>query len=158
VFISFFDRCAYDKQLQKLLLFQLTDQRQFGLGTLKIREIMPFRRLSRLPHSHHAIVGTATFRNAAVPVIDMAAAIGYPALSAEERAEAMGGTINDTLLCAATGALRRHLIESKEAIPSPRLRLDWACRGTVCISGSNVFPSPLISVSMMMTFRLKIDD
>jgi two-component system chemotaxis response regulator CheV len=76
------------KQLQKLLLFQLTDHRQFGLGTLKIREIMPFRRLSRLPHSHHAIVGTATFRNAAVPVIDMAAAIGYPALSAEERAEA----------------------------------------------------------------------
>lgn len=76
------------KQLQKLLLFQLTDHRQFGLGTLKIREVMPFRRLSRLPHSHHAIVGTATFRNAAVPVIDMAAAIGYPALSAEERAEA----------------------------------------------------------------------
>jgi two-component system chemotaxis response regulator CheV len=76
------------KQLQKLLLFQLTDHRQFGLGTLKIREIMPFRRLSRLPHSHHAIVGTATFRNAAVPVIDMAAAVGYPALSAEERAEA----------------------------------------------------------------------
>jgi two-component system chemotaxis response regulator CheV len=76
------------KQLQKLLLFQLTDQRQFGLGTLKIREIMPFRRLSRLPHSHHAIIGTATFRDAAVPVIDMAAAIGYPALSAEERAEA----------------------------------------------------------------------
>jgi two-component system chemotaxis response regulator CheV len=76
------------KQLQKLLLFQLKDQRQFGLGTLKIREIMPFRPLVRLPYSHHAIVGTATFRGAAVPVIDMAAAIGYPALTAEERAEA----------------------------------------------------------------------
>lgn len=76
------------KQLQKLLLFQLRDQRQFGLGTLKIREIMPYKPLSRLPHSHHAIVGTATFRGSAVPVIDMAAAIGYPALNAEERAEA----------------------------------------------------------------------
>ncbi|HEV8077630.1 MAG TPA: chemotaxis protein [Marinobacter sp.] len=76
------------KQLQKLLLFQLTDQRLFGLGTLKIREIMPFRRLTRLPHSHHAIAGTATFRESAVPVIDMAAAIGYPALSPEECAEA----------------------------------------------------------------------
>lgn len=76
------------KQLQKLLLFQLTDQRLFGLGTLKIREIMPFRRLTRLPYSHHAVVGTATFRESAVPVIDMAAAIGYPALSAEECAEA----------------------------------------------------------------------
>jgi two-component system chemotaxis response regulator CheV len=78
-FISFLTGAlmsSQPKQLQKLLLFQLTDHRQFGLGTLKIREIMPFRRLSRLPHSHHAIVGTATFRDAAVPVIDMAAAIG----------------------------------------------------------------------------------
>jgi WS/DGAT/MGAT family acyltransferase len=38
-------------------------------------------------------------------------------------AKAMGGTINDTLLCAATGALRRHLLESKEAIPECGIRV-----------------------------------
>jgi len=38
-------------------------------------------------------------------------------------AKAMGGTINDTLLCAATGALRRHLLESKEAIPDCGIRV-----------------------------------
>lgn len=76
------------KQSQKLLLFRLAGSRLFGLGTLKIREILPFQRLTKLPHSHHAVIGTATFRGSAVPVIDMAAAVGYPALSREEREKA----------------------------------------------------------------------
>ena len=76
----------HSKQLQKLLLFQLAGQRLFALGTLKIREIMPLPRLTRLPSSQSTIVGSATFRGAAVPVIDMAAAIGYPPLTPEERA------------------------------------------------------------------------
>ncbi|MBE0487427.1 chemotaxis protein [Marinobacter sp.] len=76
------------KQSQKLLLFSLFGTRLFGIGTLKIREILPFQRLTKLPHSHHAVIGTATFRNSAVPVIDMAAAVGYPALTTEERDKA----------------------------------------------------------------------
>ncbi len=70
---------------QKLLLFYLNDQRLFGLGTLKIREIMPYAPLSRLPHSHGAIIGAMNFRGSTVPVIDMAYAVGYPPLSEEER-------------------------------------------------------------------------
>ncbi|TKV69313.1 chemotaxis protein CheV [Marinobacter panjinensis] len=73
------------KHPQKLLLFYLTSHRPFGLGTLKIREIMPFVPLTKLPHSHSAVVGTMSFRGSAVPVIDMAAAVGSPALTAEER-------------------------------------------------------------------------
>ncbi|MBO6851231.1 MAG: chemotaxis protein CheV [Marinobacter sp.] len=69
---------------QKLLLFSLTGQRLFAIGTLKIREILPFARLTRLPHSHAAVLGTMSFRGAAVPVIDMAAAVGGRALTAEE--------------------------------------------------------------------------
>ena len=76
------------KQLQKLLLFQLAGLRLFGLGTLKIREIMPMPRLTKLPSSQSTVIGTATFRGSALPVIDMAAAIGYPPLSAEDRATA----------------------------------------------------------------------
>ncbi|NMT63143.1 chemotaxis protein [Marinobacter orientalis] len=73
------------KHPQKLLLFYLTSHRPFGLGTLKIREIMPFVPLTRLPHSHSAVVGTMSFRGSAVPVIDMAAAVGYQPLTSEER-------------------------------------------------------------------------
>ncbi|CAN0591062.1 MULTISPECIES: chemotaxis protein [Marinobacter] len=69
---------------QKLLLFSLTGQKLFAIGTLKIREILPFARLTRLPHSHAAVLGTMSFRGAAVPVIDMAAAVGGQALTTDE--------------------------------------------------------------------------
>jgi two-component system chemotaxis response regulator CheV len=72
------------KQTQKLLLFRLSGTRLFGIGTLKIRAILPFRALAKLPHSHSAVAGTLSFRGSAVPVIDMAAAVGYPALTPEE--------------------------------------------------------------------------
>jgi two-component system chemotaxis response regulator CheV len=70
---------------QKLLLFYLNDRRLFGLGTLKIREIMPYQPLSRLPKSHDAVIGAMNFRGATVPVIDMAYAVGYPPMSQEDR-------------------------------------------------------------------------
>jgi len=73
------------KHPQKLLLFYLNDQRLFGLGTLKIREIMPYTPLSRLPQSHSAVVGTMNFRGSTVPVIDMAAAVGYRPMTEEDR-------------------------------------------------------------------------
>lgn len=73
------------KQSQKLLLFRLSGSRLFGIGTLKIREILPFNPLISMPHSHYAVIGTFSFRGSAVPVIDMAAAVGYPALTEEER-------------------------------------------------------------------------
>jgi len=73
------------KHPQKLLLFYLNDQRLFGLGTLKIREIMPYTPLSRLPQSHSAVVGTMNFRGSTVPVIDMAAAAGYRPMTEEDR-------------------------------------------------------------------------
>ncbi len=38
-------------------------------------------------------------------------------------AKALGGTINDTLLCAATGALRRHLLAGNEIIPDCGIRV-----------------------------------
>lgn len=76
------------KHPQKLLLFYLNDQRLFGLGTLKIREIMPYSPLSRLPKSHPSVIGTMDFRGSVVPVIDMASAVGYPAMSQEDRKNA----------------------------------------------------------------------
>jgi len=73
---------------QKLLLFYLNDHRMFGLGTLKIREIMPYAPLSRLPESHAAVVGAMNFRGSTVPVIDMAYAVGYPPMSQADRQNA----------------------------------------------------------------------
>ncbi|KZY64698.1 chemotaxis protein CheW [Oleiphilus sp. HI0071] len=72
------------KHPQKLLLFHLNDQRLFGLGTLKIREIIPFQPLSKLPNSHPSVVGTMSFRGSVVPVIDTGAAVGYAPTSKDQ--------------------------------------------------------------------------
>ncbi|MGI2261475.1 chemotaxis protein [Shewanella sp. GXUN23E] len=75
-------------QSQGLLLFRLTRQQVFALGTLKIRELIPFTRLHQLPHSHQAVVGTINFRGKSIPVVDMASAVGYRPLTDSERKDA----------------------------------------------------------------------
>lgn len=108
---------------QKLLLFYLNDQRLFGLGTLKIREIMPYTPLARLPKSHEAVVGAMNFRGATVPVIDMAYAVGYPAMSPEDRQS--GSIIVTDVQRQELGFLVRRvhrIIEAdwKEVLPPPK--------------------------------------
>ncbi|WP_108124556.1 chemotaxis protein [Saccharospirillum mangrovi] len=73
-----------NKHAQKLLLFSLTGKQSFAIGTLKVREIIPFRALSKLPQDHPAVLGATTVRRTTIPVIDMAAAVGYQPLTAEE--------------------------------------------------------------------------
>ncbi|MCL1139874.1 chemotaxis protein CheV [Shewanella pneumatophori] len=72
-------------QSQGLLLFKLSHTQLFALGTLKIRELVPYSPLSAIPHSHPTILGAATIRGATIPIIDMAAAIGYRPITEEER-------------------------------------------------------------------------
>ncbi|MDO6619523.1 chemotaxis protein CheV [Shewanella sp. 6_MG-2023] len=64
-------------QSQGLLLFHLSHTQQFALGTLKVREIVPYTRLSVIPKSHPSILGAATIRSKTIAVIDMAASIGF---------------------------------------------------------------------------------
>ncbi|ABV37506.1 response regulator receiver modulated CheW protein [Shewanella sediminis HAW-EB3] len=71
-------------QSQGLLLFRLSQRQLFALGTLKIRELVPYTPLSVIPQSHPTILGAATIRGNTIPVIDMAAAVGYPSLTSEE--------------------------------------------------------------------------
>lgn len=72
------------KHAQKLLLFTLAGSQNFAIGTLKVREIIPYVKLTRMPRDHPAVLGATTVRNTTIPVIDMAAAVGYKPLSEEE--------------------------------------------------------------------------
>lgn len=66
-------------------MFTLNMQKQlFAIGTLKVREIVPYMPMTQIPYSHHHVVGTVTFRNMTVPVIDMAAAIGFRPIHPDE--------------------------------------------------------------------------
>lgn len=70
---------------QKLLLFYLSTTQAFAIGTLKVREIIPYANCSRISQSHPAVLGAATVRGKTIPVVDLAAAVGYKPLSAEEQ-------------------------------------------------------------------------
>ncbi|PMO44468.1 chemotaxis protein CheW [Vibrio sp. 10N.222.52.B12] len=71
-------------QSQGMLVFKLTLQQNFAIGTLKVREIVPYMPTTKIPYSHHHVIGTVTIRNLTVPVIDMAAAIGFRPIQEEE--------------------------------------------------------------------------
>lgn len=66
-------------------MFTLSAQQQlFAIGTLKVREIVTYQPMTRIPYSHHHVIGTVTIRNLTVPVIDMAAAIGFRPIQPSE--------------------------------------------------------------------------
>ncbi|WP_093272724.1 chemotaxis protein [Vibrio xiamenensis] len=72
-------------QSQGMLMFTLNMQKQkFAIGTLKVREIVPYMPTTQIPYSHHHVIGASTFRGITVPVIDMAAAIGFRPIQPEE--------------------------------------------------------------------------
>lgn len=71
-------------QSQGMLMFKLSLTQSFAIGTLKVREIVPYQPTTQIPYSHHHVIGTVTIRNLTVPVIDMSAAIGFRPISPEE--------------------------------------------------------------------------
>lgn len=60
----------------ELLLFTTSDSQIFGINVFKVQEIIPYRRLTQVPGSHHLVRGVANLRGRNMPVIDLANAIG----------------------------------------------------------------------------------
>lgn len=71
-------------QSQGMLMFKLSLKQSFAIGTLKVREIVPYMPTTKIPYSHHHVIGTITIRELTVPVIDMSAAIGFRPIEPEE--------------------------------------------------------------------------
>lgn len=69
---------------QGVLVFNITHQQCFAIGTLKIREIVPYKTLFQLPKSHGAVKGAMHMRGHTIAVIDMASAIGYQPIPEDE--------------------------------------------------------------------------
>ncbi len=69
---------------QGLLLFRLHNNRQFALGTLKIRELVPYQPVTPMMNSHKGVMGAVTIRGQTIPVVDMAQVIGIGAIPPEK--------------------------------------------------------------------------
>lgn len=72
-------------QTQGLLHFYLTSNQLFAIGTLKIKEIVPYMQLTTLPKSHPHVLGSVSMRGTTLSVIDLAAAVGFTPIPPEQR-------------------------------------------------------------------------
>ena len=63
-----------------MLLFRLGDAQLFGINVFKVREVMRRPPLERVPGAHALLAGSCDYRGQTIPVIDLAAALGYPPL------------------------------------------------------------------------------
>ncbi|MGF6495925.1 two-component system chemotaxis response regulator CheV [Luteibacter sp. 621] len=69
-----------------MLLFRLGDKQAFGINVFKVREVLRRPRLERMPSMHELVSGSFDYRGQTIPVIDLAAAMGYPPLATVDSA------------------------------------------------------------------------
>jgi len=69
---------AVDARAGKYLTFQLADE-EFGIGVLKVREIMGLQEITTVPQTPAHIKGVINLRGKVVPVIDLRLKFGLPA-------------------------------------------------------------------------------
>ncbi|MDO1528334.1 chemotaxis protein [Fulvimonas sp. R45] len=63
-----------------MLLFRLGDGQAFAINVFKVREVLRRPPLERMPGAHGLLAGSCDYRGRTIPVIDLAAALGYPPL------------------------------------------------------------------------------
>jgi len=66
---------------QGILVFKISETQRFALGTLKVREIIPYKPMHTLPGSHSTVKGAIEMRGQTIPVLDLSAAVGYGLLT-----------------------------------------------------------------------------
>lgn len=64
----------------ELLLFRLQGKQRFGINVFKVKEVIACPALTQIPDSHSVICGIAHLRGRTIPIIDLAASIGYAPL------------------------------------------------------------------------------
>jgi len=64
----------------ELLLFRLGGRQQFGINVFKVQEVIQCPPLTKIPNSHGVVRGVANMRGKTISVMDLAQAIGMPAV------------------------------------------------------------------------------
>jgi len=81
---------------RQLITFHLGDQ-SFGLDIMAIREIRAWSPTTRLPHVPHYVAGVVNLRGTVLPVIDLAARLGWQPTSPTDRHVIIVAQINNQL-------------------------------------------------------------
>ena len=68
----------------ELLLFQLSDQQEYGINVFKVQEVIQCPEITTIPNSHPVVKGIANLRGNSVTIMDIGAGIGLPPLESIE--------------------------------------------------------------------------
>ena len=69
---------------RELITFEVEDQ-IFGIDIMAVREIRAWTPVTRLPHVPHYVAGVVNLRGTVLPVVDLAARLGWRATEATPR-------------------------------------------------------------------------
>jgi len=110
----------------ELLLFRLAGERRFGINVFKVNEVLRCPPLTRLPDVPSVVRGMAHIRGSTVVVLDLARAVGLPALGALEESFVIVTEYNRSTQGFLVGGVDRIVNLNWEAIkpPSPGLGRD----------------------------------
>jgi two-component system chemotaxis response regulator CheV len=104
----------------ELLLFRLAGAQRFAINVLKVKEVIPAPRLTRMPHAHPALCGMAHLRGEPLTIIDLSRAVGRPGLDPGEAASVIITEFNRSMQgFLVRGVDRIAVCDWKDVLPPP---------------------------------------
>ncbi|SFW98208.1 chemotaxis protein CheV [Marinospirillum alkaliphilum] len=105
----------------ELLMFKLHSSQLFAINVFKVQEVLRLPKLTSLPGHHPHVVGVAHLRGQAVPVINLAQAVGMPALEAKPESNLIVTEYNSTIQAFLVGGVDRIVnLNWEDIMPPPR--------------------------------------
>ncbi len=103
----------------ELLLFHLQGRQLFAINVFKVREVVNFPTLNKLPHSHPKISGIANIRGKSIPVINLREAIGLRPVDIDEECNLILTEYNRTVQGFLVGKVERIINMTWQEIMHP---------------------------------------
>ncbi len=105
----------------ELLMFKLHSNQLFAINVFKVQEVLRLPKLTNLPGHHPYIVGVAHLRGQTVPVINLAQAIGMPALVPKPESNLIVTEYNSSIQAFLVGGVDRIInLNWEDIMPPPR--------------------------------------
>jgi len=111
-----------------MLLFRLGDEQLFGINVFKVREVLRRPPLERMRGVHELMAGSCDYRGQTIPVIDLAAALGYAPLRAVASAHLMVTEFSGSVQGFLVADLQRMVHCEGEAMSAPASSLGFGSR------------------------------
>ncbi|EIL92242.1 chemotaxis signal transduction protein [Rhodanobacter fulvus Jip2] len=111
-----------------MLLFTLGDQQLFGINVFKVREVLRRPPLERMHGVHELLAGSCDYRGQTIPVIDLAAALGYAPLRDVDSAHLMVTEFSRSMQGFLVSDLQRMVHCDGESLVAPSGALGFGAR------------------------------